>query len=72
MVDVDINPMPLKVIEKEVYLQAKGLSWLLKDPRPKNCPNTLWKEESKETRDFMKVEDGGVHHKKYDERCTKQ
>ncbi len=72
MVDVDMSSTPLKVIGKEVCLQTKGLFRLLKDPRPKRCPNTLWREESKEITDSMKVEDGGVHHKRYDEHCTKQ
>ncbi len=63
---------PLKVIGRDVCLQAKGLSRLSKDLGLKRCPNTLWREESKEIRDFMKVEDGGVHHKRYDGHCTKQ
>jgi hypothetical protein len=45
MVDVNMSPMPLKVIGREVCLQTKGPSRLLKDPGPKRCPNTLWKEE---------------------------
>jgi hypothetical protein len=32
----------------------------------------LKEEESKEIRDSMKVEDGSVHHKKYDGCCMKQ
>jgi hypothetical protein len=35
-------------------------------------PNILWREKSKEIRDFMKVEDGSVHCKIYDRRCMKQ
>ncbi len=48
---------PLKVIEREACLQAKSLFGLLKDHGPKRCTNTLWKEESKEIKDSMKVED---------------
>ncbi len=72
MVDVDMSLTPPKVIGKEVCLQTKSPFKLLKDPKPKRCPNILWKEESKETRDSMKVENGGVHHKKYDGYCMKQ
>jgi hypothetical protein len=72
MVDVDMSSTPLKVIGKEVCLWTKGLSRLSKDPGPKRCPNTLWKEESKEIKDSMKVEDGSVHHKRYDGHCKKQ
>jgi hypothetical protein len=60
MMDVDVNPTPLKVIEGEACLWTKGPSKLLNDPRPKRCPNTLWKEELKEIKDFMKLEDGSV------------
>jgi hypothetical protein len=37
----------------------------------KRWPNTLWNEESKEIKDFMKLEDEGVHCKRYDGHCTK-
>ncbi len=67
-----MSPMPPKVIGKEPCLQVKGPFGLSKDPKPKRCPNTLWKEESKEIRDFLKVEDGGVHRNKYDGHCMKQ
>jgi hypothetical protein len=30
------------------------------------------KEKLKEINDYMKVEDGGMHDKRYNERCTKQ
>ncbi len=63
--------MPPNVIQKEICLRAKGLSGLLKDHGPKRHPNILWREESKEIKDFMKVEDGGVHCKRYDGCCTK-
>jgi hypothetical protein len=63
---------PSKVIGREAYIWTKGPFGLLKDLGPKKHPNILWREESKEIRDFMKVEDGGVHCKRYDGHCTKQ
>jgi hypothetical protein len=54
MVDVNMNPTPLKVIGKDACLRTKNLSKLSKDPRPKRRPNILWKEELKEIKDFMK------------------
>jgi hypothetical protein len=72
MVDVDMNPTPQKVIGRETYLQIRGPFELSKDPGPKRCLNIWRREESKEIKDFVKVEDGGVHHKKYDGHCTKQ
>jgi hypothetical protein len=71
MVDVDMNLMPSKVIGREACLQAKG-SLGLKDLRPKRHPNILWREKLKEMKDSMKVEDGGVHCKRYDGCCAKQ
>jgi hypothetical protein len=56
MVDVNMSPTPPKVIGKEVCLRAKGPSELSNDPRPKRHPNILWKEESKEIKDSMKVD----------------
>jgi hypothetical protein len=35
-----MNLMPLKLVGKDVYLQAKGLYKQLKDPGPKRCQNT--------------------------------
>jgi hypothetical protein len=72
MVDVDMNLTPLKIIEREICLQTKGLFGLSKDLESKKHLNTLWREESKEIRDSMKVEDGGVHCKKYNGHYTKQ
>jgi hypothetical protein len=66
MVDVDMNMTPPKVIEREACLQAKGLYGLSKDPKPKRCVNALKREESKEITDFVKVENGCVHYKRYD------
>ncbi len=66
-----MSPMLIKVIGREAFLRAKGPSGLSKYHGPKRRPNTLWKEKSKEIKDSIKVEDGGVHHKKYDGRCTK-
>jgi hypothetical protein len=40
MVDVDMNPMPLKNIGKKTCLQIKGPFRLLKDLGPKRHPNT--------------------------------
>jgi hypothetical protein len=40
MVDVDMSPIPLKVIGREVHLQAIGLYGLSKDHKPKRYPNT--------------------------------
>jgi hypothetical protein len=39
---------------------------------PRSAQHTLKRDESKEIRDFMTVEEKGVHHKKYDGHCTKQ
>jgi hypothetical protein len=72
MVDVDMSSTPSKVIGKEAYLQTKNPSGLSNDLEPKRRPNTLWRGESKEIRDFMKVEDGDVHLKRYNGHCTKQ
>jgi hypothetical protein len=55
MEDVNMNPMPLKVIGGKACLRVRSLSRLSKDPRPERCPNTRRKEESKETREFRKV-----------------
>jgi len=72
MVYVDMNPTPLKVIGREDCLSVKSLFGLSKDVGPQKHPNILWKEESKEIKNSMKVENGGVHHKIYDGCCTKQ
>jgi hypothetical protein len=40
MMDVDMNPMPPKVIGREACLQAKGFYGLSKDLKPKRHPNT--------------------------------
>jgi len=71
MVAISINSMPLKVIGREAYLRAKGPSKLSKDFGPKRRPNTWRREELKEMKDSMKVEEGGVHHKRYEGHCTK-
>jgi len=39
MVDVDMNPMPPRIIGREACLQAKNLSKLSKDLAPTRCPN---------------------------------
>jgi len=45
MVDVNMNPTPLKVIGREACLQTKGLYGLSNDPGPKRRLNILWNEE---------------------------
>jgi hypothetical protein len=40
MVDVDMNPMPPKIIGKKACLQIGNPSMLLKDLGPKRHPNT--------------------------------
>jgi hypothetical protein len=64
--------MQLKVIGRDVCLQAKTPFGLLNDLRPKRCLNILKREESKEIKNSMKVEDGSMHCKKYNGYCTKQ
>ncbi len=71
IVAISMNPMPPKVIGKELCLHVRGLFGLSKDLGPKRCPNTWRKEESKEVKDSMMVE-GGVHHKKYEGHWMKQ
>jgi len=72
MVVVNMNLTPPKVIKREDYLWANGFYGLSKDLGSKRCPNTWRKEESKEIKNFVKVEDGGVHCKRYDGCCMKQ
>jgi hypothetical protein len=45
MVNVNMSTMPPKVIGREACLRTKSPLGLSKDPRPKKCPNTLWREE---------------------------
>jgi hypothetical protein len=56
--------------ERFVY-GLKSPYGLSKDPEPNRCPNTLKRDESKEVKDFMKVEKGSVHRKRYNGYCTK-
>jgi hypothetical protein len=56
---------------KFIY-EIKVLLGYQRTPGPKRRPNILWREASKEVKDSMKVEDGGVHHKRYDGCYTKQ
>jgi hypothetical protein len=60
MVDVDINPVPPKVIGRKACLWARSALGLSKDLGAKRHPNIRKWEESKETREFMKVGEGGV------------
>jgi len=57
---------------KEACLWIRGLSRLSKYLGLKKHPNTLKKEEWKETKEFMKVEKWGVHHNIYNGCCMKQ
>jgi hypothetical protein len=72
MVAIDMNPMLSKVIKINICLWVRGPSRLSKDLGSKKCLNILKREESKEMKDSFKVEEGGVHCKKYDGQCTKQ
>jgi hypothetical protein len=67
-----MNLMSPNVIRKEACSWAKGPSRLSKDPKPKRHPNTWIKDESKEVRDFMEMEEKGIHRKRYDGHCIKQ
>ncbi len=72
MVVVGMRPMPPKAIEIKAYLQARSFSKLSKDHGPKRHPNTWRREESKEIRDSMKMENGSVHRIRYNGYCMKQ
>jgi len=72
MVTVNMSSMSSKVIGKKVCLCARSPFGLSKDPGPKRHPNTWRREESQKKKGFMKVEEGGVHHKKYEGHCMKQ
>jgi hypothetical protein len=60
-----MNPVTLVFV-------IRGHSMLSKDLGPKRCPNTWRKYNSKETKESIKVEEGGVHHNKNDVHCKKQ
>jgi len=72
MVDVNMNLTQLKVIGKDICLQAKTPFRLLNNLKPKRCLNIFKGEEPKEIKNFMKVEDGSMHCKRYNGYCTKQ
>jgi hypothetical protein len=57
MVVINMNSLPSKITGKEACLWTKGPFRLSKDHRPKNHPNTWKKEEPKEIKAFVKVED---------------
>jgi hypothetical protein len=57
--------MPPKAIRKKACFWVGNPYGLSKDPRPKRHLNILRREESKEEKEFMKVQDGGVHRNKY-------
>jgi hypothetical protein len=71
MVAVGLSLMPSKVIGRKVFLWVRTLFGLSKDHGPEGHPNISRRKESKEVKDSTKVEEEGVHHKKYDGRCTK-
>jgi hypothetical protein len=55
----------------KICLRTKNPFKLLKKFELKRHPN-IWKnEESKETKDFMEMEKGGVYCNKYDSHCIK-
>jgi hypothetical protein len=70
MVAISMSSMLLKVIGKETCLRVKSL-WAIKGSWTLNLI-TWTKDELKEIKDSIKVENGGVHHKKYDGRYMKQ
>ncbi len=72
MVVVNMSLMPMKIIGKKTYLQAKGFFELSKYHGPKRHPNISRKEESNETKESMKMEDGGVQCNRYNGCCIKQ
>jgi hypothetical protein len=70
MVVVDMSPMASKVIGREACLWARGFFRLSKDP--KKAPKHL--KEGNEfffKKNFMKVEEGGVHCNIYHGYCMK-
>jgi hypothetical protein len=64
MVVVSMNLMPPNMIGRKACLWLRGPFGLSKNLGPKKRPNTRNKDESKEIRVSMKVEEGGVHCKK--------
>jgi hypothetical protein len=72
MVDVDMKLMPSIVIWRKICLWIKSLFRLSKDHGPKRHLNIEGGKNLKNKKDFVNVEDGGVHHKKYDGHCIKQ
>ncbi len=72
MVDVNVNSMPPKVIGKEARLRTRGPFGLSKNLGPKRCPNIWRRKEFFKINDPVKVENGGVRHKKYNGCCMKQ
>jgi hypothetical protein len=64
--------MPSNMIRSKACLRARGLFGLSKDLGPKRHSNTWRKDESKEVKYSMKVEEGGVHCKRYDGCYTNQ
>jgi len=72
MVVVSMSSMPSNVIGRETCLWIKSLYKPSKDFGTKRHWNIWRREESKETREPMKVGEGGVHHNRYDGHCMQQ
>jgi hypothetical protein len=66
MVDVGMILMPPIVIGREICLQIWNPLRLLKDHGPKRHLNIWKRKKSKETMEFIKVEEGSVQHNRYD------
>ncbi len=66
-----MNLIPPKVIGTEAYLWVKGPSENIKGSCTQKASKHLKEGRTKETKDFMKVEYGSVHHNKYDGCCKK-
>jgi hypothetical protein len=64
--------MPSKVIKINICLWVRGPFRLSKDLGRTKCLNIFKREESKEMKNFFKVEEEGVHCKRYDGHCMKQ
>jgi len=71
MVAISMSLMLLKVIRKEVCLQGKSPSCYQRIMDPRGAQTFEGKRKSKEIKNLVKVEKGGVHYKKYDGSCMK-
>jgi hypothetical protein len=66
-----LNHLSMLSPKEKTCLWARGLFGLSKDLGPKRHLNIWRKDESKKKRAFMKMKEGGVHHKKHDGHCMK-